>query len=165
MSDGENIDPVEAARARFRPERITTLFVGEFAPASGDFFYYGNTAMFRHMQRAVERALGESDDFLRRFKDYGWYLDDLVLAPVNKLTKAQRQAKCLNAQSSLADRIAAYQPEAIVSLLIVIEPFVEAASIIAGSNAPRYAVPFPGMGQQTRFQAAMGRVIPRLPRL
>jgi len=159
------MDAVEDTRARFRPKRITTLFVGESAPTSGDFFYYGNNAMFRYMQRAVQRALGEDGDFLQRFKGYGWYLDDLVLTPVNKLTKSQREAKCLDAQNSLADRIAAYQPEAIVSLLIVIKPYVERAADIASSNASRYVVPFPGMGQQARFQAPMARIIPELPRL
>jgi hypothetical protein len=77
----------------------------------------------------------------------------------------QRKAKCLDAQKNLADRIAAYRPEAIVSLLIVIKPFVDAAAAMAGSNVPRYAVPFPGMRHQARFQAAMARIIPKLPRL
>jgi hypothetical protein len=163
MSD--NMESVEAARARFRPERITTLFVGESAPASGNFFYYSNSALFRHMRRAVEHALGESDDFLKSFKSYGWYLDDLVLTPVNHLTKSQRKAKCLDAQNTLAHRIAAYQPEAIVSLLMVIKPLVDAAAKMAGSNAPRYAVPFPGMGQQARFQTVIACIIPKLPRL
>lgn len=159
------MEAVEVVRARYRPERITTLFVGESAPHSGAFFYCGDSAMLRHMRRAVELALGESDNFLKSFKDYGWYLDDLVLTPVNNLTKSQRKAKCLDAQKSLADRIAAYQPEAIVSLLIGIKPFVDAAAITAGNNAPRFVVPFPGMGQQTRFQAAMATIIPKLPRL
>jgi hypothetical protein len=117
---------VEAVRARWRPERITTLFVGEPAPASGAFFYYGNSALSRHMQRAVELALGEGEDFLKRFNAYGWYLDDLVLTPVNHLTKSQRKSKSLDAQNSLADRIAVYRPEAIVSLLMTIKPFVDA---------------------------------------
>ena len=51
------MEAVEATRTRFRPERITTLFVGESAPASGDFFYYGNTAMLRYMREAVEDSL------------------------------------------------------------------------------------------------------------
>jgi hypothetical protein len=66
------MDEVEAARARFRPDRITTLFVGESAPVSGDFFYYGNTAFQRHMQRAIEDTLGGGGDFFERFKAYGW---------------------------------------------------------------------------------------------
>jgi len=82
------MEAIEAARARFRPERITTLFVGESAPASGDFFYYGNTAMFRRMQRAVEHALGEGGDFLERFKAMGRYLDD---------RGAARSVQCSNA--------------------------------------------------------------------
>ena len=60
MVDGK----VEVARAHYRPERITTLFVGESAPFSGAFFYYGNSAMTRHMQRAVEFVLGASSNFL-----------------------------------------------------------------------------------------------------
>lgn len=160
-----NIEAVEAVRARYRPERIVTLFVGESAPYNGAFFYCGDSAMLRHMQRAVELALGESDNFLDRFKAYGWYLDDLVLTPVNQLTKSQRKAKCLAAQPSLADRIATYRPEAIVSVLLVIKPFVDAAAIMAGITAPRYAVPFPGMGQQARFQADIAAIIPKLPRL
>ncbi len=65
--------------------------------------------MLGHMQRAVDNALGESrDDFLTRFKAYGWYLDDLVLEPVDKLGLLECEAKCLDAQNSLKDRIAEY---------------------------------------------------------
>ena len=52
------MQPVEFTRARYRPDRITTLFVGESAPASGAFFYHGDSAMLRYMQRATEAALG-----------------------------------------------------------------------------------------------------------
>ncbi|MBR1156780.1 hypothetical protein [Bradyrhizobium sp. JYMT SZCCT0428] len=162
---GHDLEAVEATRARFRPATITTLFVGESAPVSGDFFYDGNNAMLTHMQRAVETALGVGDDFLERFKAYGWYLDDLVLTPVNHLTKSERNAQCLGAQASLAARITEYQPLVIVSLMIGIKNIVEAAAAAAGSDAQRFAVPFPGMGQQTRFKAAMARIIPVLPRL
>ena len=159
------MEDVEAVRKHYRPERIMTLFVGESAPASRAFFYCGNTAMLRHMRSAMGMASVKSGDFLERFKAYGWYLDDLVLDPVNKLTKPERKAKWRGAQNSLAERIAEYQPLAIVSLLLGIKDIVEAAAIAAGSNAHRYAVPFPGMGQQLRFHAEMARVIPKLPRL
>jgi hypothetical protein len=158
------MEAVEAARLRFRPAKITTLFVGESAPMSGDFFYYGNNAMLSHMKHAVEQALGPSDDFLERFKAYGWYLDDLVLTPVNHLTKPERNAQCQSAQASLAARIAEYQPLAIVSLMLGIKTIVEAAATAARSDAQRFAVPFPGMGQQTHFKTAMAEIIPLLPR-
>ena len=156
---------VEATRARFRPKRITTLFVGESAPASGDFFYYGNSAMFSHMKAAVELELGKSDDFLTTFKSYGWYLDDLVLAPVDKLSLLEREAKCLSAQSSLADRIVQYQPLAIVTLLLRINSIVGAAAIAAKCDASRFALPFPGMGNQKRFKTEIAWIIPMLPRI
>ena len=47
---------IEATRASYRPDRITTLFVGESAPASGDFFYFGNNNMLRLMQRATDAS-------------------------------------------------------------------------------------------------------------
>jgi hypothetical protein len=159
------METVEAIRKRFLPEHISTLFVGESAPHSGDFFYCGDTAMSAHMKRAVESAFGKTDDFLKSFKAYGWYLDDLVLEPVNHLPKLERLAKCFDARESLADRIRSYQPKAIVSLLKSIEPFVNDAAKTAGCNAPRYGVPFPGMGQQKRFQAAMAAIIQKLPRI
>jgi hypothetical protein len=161
----KNMEAVEAARAKFRPERITTLFVGESAPSGGDSFYYGNSAISRHMQSAVQHSLGGGGgDFLERFKAYGWYLDDLVLTPVNNLKGLPRKAEWLDAKGSLADRIAEYQPLAIVSLLLGIHGIVDAAAVAAGSNAPRFAVPFPGVGQQMRFRTAMTLIIPKLPR-
>jgi hypothetical protein len=162
----KNMEAVEAARARFRPERITTLFVGESAPSGGDFFYYdSNTAIKRYMRQAVEDAFGNSTGgFLERFKSYGWYLDDLVLTPVDDKEEPERNAKCLEAQNSLAVRIAEYQPLAIVSVLLRIQKFVDAAAIIARCNARRFAVPFPGMGQQKRFLTEMALIIPELPR-
>ncbi len=155
---------VEAVRASYRPKRITTLFVGESAPHSGKFFYYGNNTLLRQMRRAVERALGEKGDFLETFKAYGWYLDDLVLTPVDHLSKSERMAERLGAQKSLADRIAKYKPEAIVSLLLDIEPFVNVAAKDAGSNAPRHRVPF-APRHPRRFQDEMALLIPKLPRL
>ena len=121
--------------------------------------------MLQHMRGAVESALGEAEgDFAQRFKDYGWYLDDLVLEPVDHLKRAEREAKCKAAQESLALRISHYQPLAIVSLLRRIEPIVAGAAKAAGSGAICHAVRFPGMGHQVRFKAEMAALIPSLPK-
>jgi hypothetical protein len=161
-----DLNAIEAIRASYRPSQITTLFIGESAPVSGDFFYCGNTALKRHMQAAVGGAIDKrSDDFLARFKGFGWYLDDLVLTPVNHLSKLERITMCMAARSSLAQRIAGYRPAAIVTLLISIQSIVDVAALEAGNAAERFAVPFPGMGQQGRFRAAMAQILPGLPRL
>ena len=159
------MESVEAIRARYRPECLTTLFVGESAPASGAFFYLGNTSLARHMRTAMEAAgLSAGDDFLADFKGLGWYLDDLVLTPVNDLSRSEREAKCWAARQSLAERIADCRPRAIVSLLISIKNIVDAAAVEARSNAPRYAVPFPGNGQQSRFRREIALILPKLAR-
>ena len=104
-----------------------------------------------HEARA-RRISGPSDvDFLERFKSLGWFLDDLSLEPVNGLAPAARKAACRAARSSLAARIAQYPPKAIVTLLVGIGGIVETAAVEAGSDAPRYVVPFPGISQQVRF--------------
>ena len=159
------VKDVEATRLEFRPSRITTLFVGKSAPVSGAFFYFGNTALKQHMQTAIERNLGPTDNFLETFKSLGWYLDDLVLTPVNQLDRSERRAQCVAARSSLAQRIAEYQPLAIVALLSSIRDDVVAARAAANSKAKFYAVPFPGMGRQVRFQIEMKTIMPLLPKL
>ena len=92
--------------------------------------------------------LSGTSNFLEQFKARGWYLDDLVLTPVNHLRRAERRRRCRDAQKSLAERIAEYQPGAIVSLLLSIKDIVGAAAISAGSDAPLLAVPFPGTGSR-----------------
>ena len=157
--------PAEVAevRERYRPGRIVTLFVAESPPVSGKFFYCGDTAMARYMQRAVEEATVSTDDFLKSFKARGWFLDDLALEPIDHLKGAPRRAACRAAQRSLADRIAVYEPLAIVTLLASIRPFVLAAATAAGSTAPIYHLPFPGQGHQRRFLEEMARIRPKLP--
>jgi hypothetical protein len=163
MSNQTN-ESVESVRKRYRPARIVTLFVGESAPHNGTFFYRGDSLMLRQMKIVVESAFGETDDIPKTFMAYGWYLDDLVLEPVNHLQKPQRKTKCLEAQKSLAARIAEYRPLAIVSLLRSIDRIVTNAAKSAGSDANILSVPFPGMGNQVRFRDAMARIIHDLPR-
>jgi hypothetical protein len=158
-------EPVEVTRARFKPSPIATLFVGESAPVGGGFFYRGNTGMAREMRRAVQTAWGPTTgDFLLRFKSFCWYLDDLVLEPVNHLRKAERRAMCRDAQPSLAARISEYQPQAIVVLLKRIERDVAAAAASGNYAGPFHCVPFPGFGQQGNFQREMACIMIGLPR-
>jgi hypothetical protein len=155
---------VEKARKDHRPRRITTLFVAESAPIGGTFFYYGNGHLGRYLKRSIEEVLAGDGGFLERFRSYGWYLDDLVLAPVNQLTPRDRRATHLGAAHDLQKRIAEYRPLAIVCLLKSIGPIVRAAASGAGFDGPFFEVPFPGNGQQRRFHLQMIDIIPELPR-
>jgi hypothetical protein len=155
---------IERARADHRPRRITALFVAESAPVGGTFFYYGNGHLGRYLRRSIEEVLAGDGDFLERFKSYGWYLDDLVQAPVNHLTPRERRAAHLGAAQVLQRRIAEYRPLAIVCLLKSIGAIVRAAASGAGFDGPFFEVPFPGNGQQRRFHLQMIDIVPELPR-
>jgi hypothetical protein len=155
---------VEALRASHRPDRITTLFVGESPPVNGTFFYDGNNSMVRYMQRGVDTALPGTGDFLDRFRDCGWYLDDHVLSPINHLNDAERRTACYGALDSLSTRIAEYKPLAMVSLLSGIKDIIADAAKKAGSTATFYSVPFPGMGNQSKFHNETRKIVPLLPR-
>jgi hypothetical protein len=155
---------IEKAREDHRPRRITTLFVAESAPVGGTFFYYGNGHLGRYLRRSIEEVLAGDGSFLERFRSYGWYLDDLVLAPVNQLIPRERRAAHFGAAQDLQLRITEYRPLAIVCLLKSIGPVVRAAASGASFEGPFFEVPFPGNGQQRRFHLQMVEIIPELPR-
>ncbi len=152
---------LEEVRAKFRPEKITTLFVGESAPYSGRFFYKENSNLYRHMRR----AFGGGDDFLIQFMGRCFYLDDLALEPINhiKASKARKEAR-LKAIPSLARRLVEYQPEAVVALMRGIEPMVRTAMQQAQLSVPFQVVTFPiHQKNEVRFYLKMAEIIPRLP--
>jgi hypothetical protein len=168
MVANHNLELVEAARARFRPDKIMTLFVGESAPDSAKFFYFdGKTPMRTHTQKAIEQALGaDGADIRDRFKALGWYLDDLSLAPVDNLPKKERVAACRDARQTLADRIKLYQPQAIVTVVKSVAGDVAAAAIAAGyGDVPQFSLPFPGRYHQNKFVSGLAAIISHLPRL
>lgn len=157
---------IETIRDEYRPKpRITTLFVGESAPASGKFFYKIDS-LTSHMRKALDLEAQDFAQFLETFKARGWFLDDLVKEPVNKVAKkSERRALCRAARDDLAGRIREYRPDAVVCLLRCIEKMVGDATREAAPNAKFYGVPFPGNGNLPKFVAEMQRIIPLLPRL
>lgn len=153
-------DSREILRLRYRPATIATLFVGESPPAGAAFFYSGIGTLYRHMKL----ALGGGDDFLDDFAAQGFYLDDLVLVPVNRLAGPERRLLHREWVPSFAQRLRDHRPKAVVVLLVSIARAVEAALAEAGlADLPRHIVPYPGMGNQQRFLAAVKRIIPTLP--
>jgi hypothetical protein len=150
---------IENVRKRFRPDRITTLFVGESAPHGGTFFYNQNSGLFREMRKAFQGK----ELFLEDFKKNGFYLDDLVLEPVNQLEPVNRTLRCNQFVSSLAKRLKDYKPEAVVVLLMSIKPMILKAMYEAGLSYQPYCTPYPGFGNQPRFHKAMIAIIPNLP--
>jgi len=149
----------EELRKRFRPALITTLFVGESAPASGRFFYSGDSSLFY----AMKREFGNQETFLEDFKDKGFYLDDLVLTPINKLGRHERMKQRQEAVPKLAKRLVEYKPRAVVVVMRAILPTVWKAMRMAGVSYEPFCVPHPAFGNWTRFSNAMKEIIDSLP--
>jgi hypothetical protein len=150
---------LEKLRKSFHPDCITTLFVGESAPASGRFFYSSNSSLFR----AMKRVFGNRESFLEDFKKSGFYLDDLVLTPINKMERRERSSRRQKAVPELAKRLVEYKPKAVVVVMRAILPKVRQAMQIAGMSYEPFCVPHPAFGNWTRFSNAMKEIIDDLP--
>lgn len=153
-------DDIETLRHSFRPDKITVLFVGESTPQGGTFFYHGNSQVFRYLKKALNGGEG----FLGEFKAKGYFLDDLVLEPINHNTNAERRRLHNMAVPGLAERLATYRPLTVVSILKSIkQPVTEAIVRASISGIPHYSVAFPGTGQQGRFLEEIAEILPVLP--
>jgi hypothetical protein len=154
-----DMNKFEELRKSFRPHCITALFVGESAPASGRFFYNSNSSLFR----AMKRAFGNRETFLEDFKKKGFYLDDLVLTPINKLERRERSRLRQEAVPELAKRLVEYKPKAVIVVMRAILPMVRQAMCVAGISYEPYCTPHPAFGNLNRFHTAMSEIIHRLP--
>jgi hypothetical protein len=130
--------------------------VGESAPHGGTFFYYANSILFRHTQRAFREvfgdACGDGEAFLRFFRDQGFFLDDLCAIPVNGMDDASRSGERAAGVQPLARRIKAANPKTIIVVMKAILPQVRAARALAGITPDLVELPFPGRPQhQTQF--------------
>lgn len=136
----------EALRRRFRPKRLRILFIGESAPASGRFFYRGDSGLYRAVRdvfQAADPAISD-EDFLCTFQKCGCYLIDLCADPVDKLDPKARRASCFSGEALLSQRIRRLGPELIVSLVRSIRGNIDRAAAKAGWRGPVLDVPYPG---------------------
>lgn len=150
-------------RARYRPPKVRVLFVGEAPPAGGTFFYRGDSQVFRYLREALQAHLGHPSDFLSAFAERGYFLDDLVIEPVDRIPLKARAPIYRENVQLLADRMVAYDPEMIITILMRICPYVQDARCRARLNVLHHCVPFPGTGQQANFRRRMAEIVPLLP--
>ena len=144
----------ERLRRSFQPCRVQLLFVGESPPASGRFFYSGNSGLYRAMRAAFEQAdpRVHEENFLAFFRSYGCYLVDLSLEPVDHLDVVTRRSMCKAGEEHLTNEIVRFQPEVIAPLLRSIASNVEHAA--AGANWNGRLVPLPYPGRWSRLREA-----------
>ena len=138
-------DEYEDLRHEYEPHPIRVLFVGESRPASGKFFYKGNTVLYHATKQALgtayDRDWRNATDFLNFFRCCGCYLDDLCREPVHQTDDADRQRQ--EAVSGLAERTEEWAPQAVIAVLLRIEEYVSQAMSTANLRVPFYCLPFP----------------------
>src|SRR5690606_36617036 len=108
------LSQTEALRAAYKPSTVRVLFVGEAPPASGSFFYAGDSQVYRYLREGLQAHLGNPGDFLRAFTDRGYFLDDLVTEPVDGLPRAARRQIYRRRVPLLAGRMAEMRPGIVV---------------------------------------------------
>lgn len=153
---------VEPLRASYRPAKIKVLFVGESAPAGGAFFYKQTGQVHGQFRLALAPHIGDSPSFVDAFKQAGFYLDDLVLEPVNWLSRSERQATHAASIASLAQRLRNYDAPLVVAFMKGIAAPVKAAIAASGTISTLHVVPFPGNGRQSEFQSGIKSIMPEL---
>jgi hypothetical protein len=156
-------DDTEALRLSFMPDRIRLLLVGESAPSSGKFFYRANSNAYHHIRTAFGRA--GDPGFLYWFKSQGYYLDDLVLTPINKAANKDRRLAAQDGVRPLGNRIRSYAPRMVIAFSRQIGAEVAAALALSGVSAEYHCVRFPGSGQQGNFQHDMAPLMNRIAAL
>ena len=156
----------ETLRARYKPDRVQILLIGESPPVGGTFFYAANSNLFRYTREAFEAALDRTwasdDDFLMFLKQCGFYLEDLCLEPVNGLASADRRAARCTGEESLAERLASISPEAVCVTPKAIASNVERAVSTAGLDVVPTLLPFPAMSWQAAYVTEMTTFLRRV---
>lgn len=156
----------ESLRRSFRPGHIQLLFVGESPPASGRFFYTGNSGLYRAMRAAFQNADARisEENFLAVFRAYGCYLTDLSDEPIDRLDGPARRGRRRGCETSLAREIRRLQPEIIAPVLHSIIGNVEAAAAQAKWQGQILRFPYPGRWVRHR-EAFIKALVPVIRRL
>jgi hypothetical protein len=136
----------ERLRRKYRPPEVRLLFIGESPPASGRFFYQGDSGLYRAVRdafRAIDPSITD-EGFLTVFQNSGCYLIDTCIDPVDHLDARRRRAACAASERSLSRRIKSLRPDSIVILLRSIQENVRRAVALAAWRGPMLQVPYPG---------------------
>jgi len=154
MPDRNNADRrrQESLRHSFHPARLRLLFIGESPPASGRFFYRGDSGLYRAMRDAfqtIDPSIADGN-FLAMFQATGCYLIDLCPEPVDPLNSKSRRAACRASEVSRARTIARIHPLMIATVVRSIEGNIAQAAFRADWHGPFIHLPYPGRWSRYR---------------
>lgn len=144
----------ERLRRRYRPDHVSILFVGEAPPASGRFFYQGDSGLYRAVRGTFMAAFPSlsPDEFLEEFRGFGCYLVDLCGEPVDHLARSTRINLCSAGEVRLARMIRNLHPTVIVTLVRSIRTSVRRVQQTVGWAGLHLELPYPGRWKRHRVE-------------
>ncbi len=151
----------EAAASPFKPDNVRLLLVAEAPPAALDRYFYfldvsSHDSLFRYVARLVlnaEPTRFNKAKLLGRLRDAGVFLIDLCLDPV----ASRRELR--GAVPDLVRRAAELNPDHIILIKATVYDTALEPLRRAGLPVVDVLVPFPGSGQQLRFEENMARAL------
>ena len=154
-------DEYEKIREKYKPDTVKILFVGESRPASGDFFYFENTNLYRCTKNAFEKA--NINFSLNNFKNLNCWLYDVCDKPLNKgLSNAQRRNYIKNGIDKLKGVINELKPE----YIIVVKKkemkelvFSQICNIGYINGKTAFNTSFPACGHQKEFVKELSEIL------
>jgi hypothetical protein len=146
------MNETEILRKKYKPEIIDILLVGESKPARGNFFY--DVTSYDPLRGFTMEALTQiypqiagysAEEFLRFFKEQGFFLDDLCHTPVNKMSPEERKEQRELGIGELKKSLEIYNPKIIVVIMLGIKGYVDTAISLAKltRHAKTYYLPYP----------------------
>lgn len=166
----------EAARRKYRPDPVRVALVAESPPqeGSGRFFYLedvdaGDSLFLELMKALYKDARGDAKavrrlkaEYLRRFRDDGFYLIDASQEPIAGETRAVKTRFIRTGLDQLQRDLVEIQHEDLKVVLIsslvyeiCCEPLRQAGFNVVNAEM----IDFPGFGRQSEFQIKFGRII------
>lgn len=170
----------EAARRKYRPDLVRVALIAESPPqeGSGRFFYFENVsekdALFLEIMRALyvdssteaKTLRQRKPEFLRRFRDDGFYLLDASQVPIAGEKKAAVKRKFIREgldqlQRDMAEVQHVELKVVLISSLvyeICLVPLRQAGFKVINTEM----IDFPGSWGRQKFRTKFGRIIERI---
>ncbi len=138
------------SREHYRPVPVKYLLIGESIPYDRNnnrFFYHKNSNLYYSTLEVFEEIFPDLDDgnFLDRFKEMGFYLEDLCEEPVNQykgVNEFKKIALRKLYEKELSEKIKEYNPELIIILLKSIAANVQNAQKMVNMSIPFHVLKF-----------------------
>lgn len=152
-----NLQSNERLRQSFRPKKVRILFVGESPPASGRFFYRGDSGLYRAIRETFVKAFPDlrEANFLESFRHLGCYLVDLCDYPADRLQPKLRRKAWANGEPALAKTIRSLRPQIVIVVVRSIARNVQRSEHQANWSGQHIELLYPG--RWVRHRAAFTR--------